>query len=141
MEKNIIIANKNPKNKKTTDCVIRALTKALNKGIEEIITDLTAVYLKKGYFITDKKCVNHYLTKECNYTTMKQVKKENGKKYIANEFCEYLNKLKITEDVLASVGTGHITVFTNTGTKNNPNYKVYDSWDCTGKCVGTWWKK
>lgn len=140
--------NANPKEKKTTDCVIRALTVALNKPIKDVISGLTDIYLKKGYFITDKKCIEQYLKNE-GYIKQKQVRypedagKLANKKFTGKEFCVYLNNITtdISETIIATIGTGHITIFVNKGTKDNKDYKIVDSWDCSNKCVGNWWTR
>ena len=130
--------NVNPKNKKSTDCVIRALVTATNYSIEEIIKSLTAIYLKTGWFITDKKCIDKFLTLE-GLTKMKQVKKENGTKYTGKEFCEYLNKTITTKEPVIASMAGHLTVFKDFEDGNG--YVIVDSWDCGSKCVGNWWVK
>lgn len=133
--------NANPKEKKTTDCVIRALTVALNKSIKDVLSDLTEIYLTKGYFITDKKCIERYLKNE-GYVKQKQLKYKSGRKFTGKEFCTYLNINTITtEPVIATIGTGHITVFVNKETVDNKDYKIIDTWDCSTRCVGNWWVK
>lgn len=133
--------NANPKEKKTTDCVIRALTVALNKPIKDIISGLTEIYLTKGYFITDKKCIERYLKNE-GYVKQKQLKYKSGRKFTGKEFCTYLNTNTITtEPVIGTIGTGHITVFVNKGTVDNKDYKIIDTWNCSTRCVGNWWVK
>jgi hypothetical protein len=131
--------NVNPKNKKSTDCVIRTLVTATTYTIEEIINSLTKIYLKNGWFITDKKCVDRFLDHE-NFIKQKQVKKPDNTKYTVAEFCEYLDKVfgKNKGAVIVSVA-GHIAPIVNYGDGNG--YVLIDSWNCGYKCVGTWWVK
>ena len=68
--------NSNPKGKKTTDCVIRALTMATGLTHETVINELVNIYMTKGYFITDKKCYEHWLQFR-KYTKHKQKGEEN----------------------------------------------------------------
>ena len=133
--------NNNPKNKKSCDCVIRALITTLNLDTETIIKDLTQIYLTKGWFLTDKKCYSKYLETK-GYIMNKQPKKFDNTKYTAEEFCEYLNKNKyIKGTVMAHVGGHHVSTFVNTGTEKNRDYRIYDIWDCSLKCVGNYWIK
>ena len=130
--------NSNPKGKKTTDCVIRALTMATGLTHETVINELVNIYMTKGYFITDKKCYEHWLQFR-KYTKHKQPRKADNTKYTGAEFCEYLNKSDIEGTVIAHIGGHHITTFVNVGTTTNKDYKIHDTWDCTNKCVGNYW--
>jgi hypothetical protein len=129
--------NVNPKNKKTSDCVVRALYIVTEDSIENIIRSLTLIYFKTGYFINDKKCYDRYL-KDNGYVKHSQAKKANNTKYTGKEFCEYLNSImKNKTSVFANIGGHHVTTFKNFGN----GYVVVDTWDCTDKCVGNWWSK
>ena len=128
--------NNNPKGKRTSDCTIRAFTELTNKSIEEIISELTAIYIKTGYFIDDPKCYDKWL-KNNGYEKQKQVKKYDNTKYTGSEFCIYLNTLGTTDTIVAHIGGHHITTFIYT----ENGYMIQDTWDCTYKCVGNWWKK
>lgn len=136
-----INVNKNPKGKKTPDCVVRALITALNKDVTEIIIGLTDIYVNKGWFINDPKCYNIYLEQNGYTKCPMPTKNNNTRRYTAEEFCEYLNGRKdVTGVVLAHVGAGHISTFVNVGTEENRDYRIYDSWNCGARCVGNWWK-
>lgn len=128
--------NNNPKGKRTGDCTIRAFTELTNKSIEEIILELTAIYIKTGYFIDDPKCYDKWL-KNIGYEKQKQVKKYDNTKYTGGEFCMYLNTLGTTDTIVAHIGGHHITTFVYT----ENGYMIQDTWDCTHKCVGNWWKR
>ena len=136
-----VCENINPKNKRSTDCVIRAISMAIGKTLEEVINDMVKIYFKTGWFISDTKCVDRYL-KECGFIKHPQLKKESGRKYTGREFCTYLNEfMKSGNPVIAKIGTHHITVFVNKGTTIEKDYKVVDTWDCSTRCVGNWWSK
>lgn len=47
--------NANPKNKHTTDCVVRAICTALNQSYEQTAKELTDLWLKTGNHISDVK--------------------------------------------------------------------------------------
>lgn len=132
--------NNNPKNKKTSDCVIRALVTALDKDIVTIISDLTNIYMTKGWFLNDPKCYDTYL-RQNNYIKCPMPKKYDNTKFTAEEFCTYLNNRNdVTGVVLAHVGGHHISTFVNIGTEEDKDYRIQDIWDCSNKCVGNWWK-
>ena len=128
--------NNNPKGKRTGDCTIRAFTELTNKSIEEIISELTAIYIKTGYFIDDPKCYDKWL-KNNGYEKQKQIKKYDNTKYTGSEFCMYLNTLGTTDTIVAHIGGHHITTFIYT----ENGYMIQDTWDCSDRCVGNWWKK
>lgn len=132
--------NVNPKNKKSTDCVIRALVTATGNTIEEVIEGLTKIYLKNGWFITDKKCVNKYLNHE-GFVKQSMVKKTDNTKYTVAEFCEYLDKVfgKNNKGEIVISLAGHIAAVINY--RDGNGYVLVDSWDCGSKCVGNWWVK
>lgn len=129
--------NVNPKNKKTSDCVIRALYMTTGNNIENIMNSLTQIYFKTGYFVNDKKCYDRYL-KDLGYVKHSQAKKNDNTKYTGKEFCEFLNKtMKNNSTVFANIGGHHVTTFRNFGN----GYMIVDTWNCTDKCVGNWWSK
>lgn len=53
--------NANPKGKKTSDCVIRAICTALNEEYGKTARELLEVALQLGYDISDVKCFGKYL--------------------------------------------------------------------------------
>ena len=136
--KKLINKNNNPKNKKTCDCTVRAFMEITDLTIEQIIQELTAIYLKTGWFINDPKCYDKWL-KDKGYVKQKQIKHADNSKYTAHEFCNYLNdNMKDKTPVIAHVGGHHISVFIYT---EENGYMVQDIWDCTNKCVGNYWIK
>ena len=132
--------NNSPKKKATSDCVIRSLVTVLELDAKTIMQELTEYYLTTGYFINEPRCYDTYL-RDKGYEKCKQPTKSNKKKYTAEEFCDYLNASDIQGSVIAHVGKEHVSTFVNTGTTTDKDYKVYDTWDCTDKCVGNYWIK
>lgn len=136
--KTFVSKNNNPKNKKTSDCTIRAFMEITNSSIEQIMQELTAIYLKTGYFINDVKCYEKWLAAK-GYIKQKQPKHYNNKKFTASEFCEHLTHCtRLKTPVIAHVGGHHISVFIYT---EENGYKIQDTWDCSNKCVGNYWIK
>lgn len=121
------INNANPKNKKTSDCVIRAITLATGKDYYEVLDEIILVSKKTGFMITDKKCIEKYL-EQLGYTKYKQPRKLNNTKYLVGEIME-VTKAK---NVIVSCA-GHLTVVVN-GVLN-------DIWDCRYKCISNYYVK
>ena len=53
--------NANPKNKHTTDCVVRAICTALDQDYDQTVKELTELWLKTGYEMSEPKCFGKYL--------------------------------------------------------------------------------
>lgn len=121
------INNANPKNKKTSDCVIRAITLATGKDYYEVLDEIILVSKKSGFMITDKKCIEKYL-EQLGYTKYKQPRKLNNTKYLVGEIMEVTN----SKNVIVSCA-GHLTVVVN-GVLN-------DIWDCRYKCISNYYVK
>ena len=119
--------NINPKNKKTGDCVIRAIAFATNKEWEKVYTDLAEQGIKKGYMVNDPKNWRNYL-KDLGYEVHKMPKKPNNKRYTLEEFC---NEIAENDKTYIVKLASHLTVVKN---KN-----VYDTWNCSRKYVGNYW--
>ena len=119
--------NMNPKNKKTGDCVIRAIGFATNKEWGNVYRDLAELGIKKGLMINDTKNWRAYL-KDLGYETQKMPRKLNNKRYSLEEFCD-----KIAEDNKTYIVkiASHLTVVKD---KN-----LYDIWNCSRKYVGNYW--
>ena len=119
--------NVNPKNKKTGDCVIRALSLGLNKDYWQVVDDLMQVYKKTGYIINEKQCFKKYLEK-LGYEMQKMPRRENKTRYTLYAFIEELAKPDETYLVLVA---HHITCV--------KGKTLYDLWDCSCKYVGNYW--
>ena len=119
--------NKNPKNKKTNDCVIRAIATATNSSWEYIYSQLAEQGLKNGLMINDRRNWIKYL-KNLGYEKQAMPRKEDRTRYTLEEFAtEIAEEDKIYIVKLAK----HITVIKN---KN-----LIDTWNCSYKCVGNYW--
>lgn len=120
--------NANPKNKKTDDCVIRAICTALDLPYRTILHELVEVCEASGYSITDVKCYDRLL-KKYGFKKQRQPKKPDGTKYTGTEFCRMVKN----ETILAHIGGHHIVCIQN-GT-------ILDIWDSSGGCIGNYWRK
>ena len=121
--------NANPKNKITGDCMIRALCTALEEPYEKVYNELFECSIKSGYMLNDKKNYGKYLESK-GWIKHKQPRKSDNTKYTGKEFCY---RARIYENYIAHIGGHHIVAIVNA--------KVYDTWDSTQGCVGTYWTK
>lgn len=119
--------NANPKNRRTEDCVYRALAVAVNLPWATIIGDMAAVAQETGYAPTSKEAISYYLKKRYNIEMYKQPRHSNNRKYTGKEFCKSFNR----GTYIISIGTGHISVV--------KKGKIIDIWDCSDNCVGNYW--
>jgi hypothetical protein len=124
--------NANPKDKSTSDCVIRALCSVLpSKTYKQICEELLELSIKCGYFMNDKKCYEKYL--ELNgFKKIKQPRKDDNTKYTGKEFCKYIQKFPMNypQRIFAHIGGHHVVAIIG-GT-------VVDTWDSTDGCIGNY---
>ncbi len=121
--------NNNPKNKITNDCVIRAIALGTNRNWKDIYMELTELGIDKGLMINDKKNWKMYL-RRLGYEQQKTPKKENNKRYTIQEFCKELAE---EQKIYIISIRKHLTVVKD---KN-----LYDTWNCSSKCMGNYWIK
>lgn len=120
--------NVNPKNKKTTDCVIRALTVATGKSYYDVYEELYRLSIKTGWFMNETRLENKFLEQN-GFVKMKQPRKSNNTKYLIGE----LDKLVDKNDIVIASCNKHLTVV--------KNYTLYDLWDCRGKTINSYYVK
>ena len=118
--------NNNPKNKITNDCVIRAIALGTNRNWKDIYMELTELGIDKGLMINDKKNWKMYL-RRLGYEQQKTPKKENNKRYTIQEFCKELAE---EQKIYIISIRKHLTVVKD---KN-----LYDTWNCSSKCMGNY---
>lgn len=116
--------NVNPNNKKTGDCVIRAIAKAENKSWLEIFDILTDLARKNFTTPTNQDCYYEYLSKY-EKIPVYHIKYNKKRRYTVKEIC----KMKGTYLIRVA---GHMTVVING--------KNYDTWDCGESCAYVIWK-
>ena len=119
--------NMNPKNSLSSpDCVIRAISNATEKTWDEMYIGLCEVGLKLKDVPNSSKVYEKYM-KNLGYDKQKQPRKEDGKKYTVNEFCELHPKGNYVCKIAK-----HVTVV--------KDGFFEDTWDCGSKTVGNFWK-
>ena len=128
--------NQNPHNKKTGDCVIRALSTATGVSYNDVLLGLATIQIKYGYQVDCRECYGKWL-KSLGWVQHKQPKKDDGRKYTGREFCEALwhQELDIESDhrIIAHIGTHHVVAIIN--------WQIWDIWNSSGGCIGVYWTK
>lgn len=116
--------NVNPKNRKTGDCVIRAIAKAEGKDWLEIFDSLTAIARAKYTVPNDKMAYEKYLE---GYETVRVFHEVEGKKkrFTVAEICSFEGTY------IVSVASHLTTVADGV---------LYDTWDCSRKSAYKIWK-
>jgi|SRR5690606_29910674 len=120
--------NVNPKNKKTGDCVIRALTIATEQPYEVVRDELFELMKKTGYSMDSKQNYERYL-KQKGWIKHKQPRKSNGKKYKVAEIDKFIEQ---NERVVISIAN-HLTA--------TENGKIIDLWDCRSYTILNYYTK
>ena len=126
--------NANPKNKITTDCVIRALCTALEQDYNTTVMEMAKMQCETGYDDEDVKLIDKYLSSK-GWTKYKQPRKYDNTKYTGKEFCEEIQTHRhwYSPNIVANIG-GHHIVAIMFG-------QVNDIWNSTHKCIGNYWMK
>lgn len=125
--------NANPKNKRTDDCVVRAICTATDIPYEEVAKGLFDIWMKKGYHPCSTECYDAYL-KSIGWVKMKQPRKSDNTKYCGWE-CGKVFKNK--KPIVAHLGGHHVVAVKEYGGL----MKVWDTWDSTDGCFGNYWIK
>lgn len=130
--------NQNPKNRLTDDCVIRAISYALDEPWETTLTGVYQVALKYKYSVCDKRCYSRYLESR-GWVKCKQPRKADNTKYTGKEWCEWLNQHReYGERIIAHIGGHHIVCVAQ---DVDDDYKVFDTWNSTDGCIGNFYIK
>ena len=119
--------NANPKNRKGSDCVVRAVAVALGQSWERTVREMTEVGIKHGFVLNDKHTYSKYLQQK-GFVKAKQPVKADGTKYKGYEFCKELAKGK---RIVANIGTHHVVAIIDC--------KVHDIWNSDVGTVGNYW--
>lgn len=136
--------NENPKGKYTTDCVIRAIALATGVTYNQVTRDLARMQCETGYDMSEPRTYGKYLER-MGWVKHNQPRKDDGTKYTGADFCVWLsvNKRKDYGNIVANIGGHHVAAIVPTcaGDGINDRFKVCDTWDSTGGCIGNYWVK
>ena len=122
------LVNVNFKNKKTGDCVTRALANASGKDYKVVAKELFDIWMTTGYEMTDKHCYDKWLA-DNGFVKMKQPRRPDNTKYLVGEIDELIN----SDDSVVISCANHLTcVIDDT---------LEDLWDCRYKTIGNYYVK
>ena len=131
--------NENPKGRLTGDCAIRALTTATGYSYESVLWELTRLSLQTGYATTSVQNIDKYL-KNHGWTKHKQPRKPDNKKFTGKEWCEFMELWFADYAMVANIGGSHVVAIKEATCKNGAErYKIHDTWNSTGGCIGNFW--
>ena len=138
--------NANPKNRLTTDCVIRAICTALDQPWDLTLREMTEMGIKLGETPTSKKTIEKYLEQK-GFSKCKQPRKSDNTKFTGVEWCNWLDSNEETRPqfhgckaIIANIGGHHIVCIKPTEPDIwSRNFKVHDTWDSTDGCIGNYW--
>lgn len=119
--------NANPLGKFTDDCVIRALSIALDKTWDTVFLELNQLAFEKKIVFGDERVYSIYLANN-GWFKQKQPTHDNGKKY---KICEFLESFHGTAVIHA--GNCHMS-FVSEG-------HLYDIFNCEDRIIGCYWVK
>lgn len=128
--------NENPKGKRTGDCTLRAIATATGKDWDEVLDGVCEIAHKLKLMPDDDKCYGRYL-ESLGWVKNKQPRKWDNTKYTGAEWCEWLNENdNRNERIIAHIGGHHIVCIAK-----DDKFKVFDTWNSTGGCIGVYWTK
>jgi hypothetical protein len=119
--------NENPKNRRTDDCVVRAISTATGQTWDDTLMGLTKCALKHKYMIHCPELYGKYL-EELGWVKQKQPRKSDNKRYRASEFVETFRGVAV-----AHLGTQHVACI--------KDGQVWDIWNSSNEVVGNYWVK
>lgn len=116
--------NVNPKNRKTADCVLRAITEVSGRDYWEVLNDLLAISKKTGYCLLEKQCYERLL-EAYGFVKHKQPRKLDNSKYYVGE----IGSLTKSRAVVSMAN--HLTAY--------DGVRIVDLWDCRHKSIGNYY--
>lgn len=129
--------NQNPKNRITEDCVVRAISAALEQDYNQTIVEMAQMQAKTGYAFNGSKGIDKYLQSK-GLIKHKQPRKSDNTKYTGKEWCTLLsNSNDLPKNIVANIGGHHAVCIKS----HEGRYKVWDTWNSTEGCIGNYWVK
>lgn len=124
--------NANPKNRITGDCVVRAISTALNQDYNQTYKELFDLSVKTGYMLNDKKCYSKYMSSK-GWIKLPQPRKRDNTKYTGKEYCEMIQEYSFNYPgrLFIHIGGHHVAAIVEG--------RICDIWNSTGGCVGNVW--
>lgn len=132
--------NRNPHNRITTDCVIRAISTGLDIPYNQVVMEMAHMQCETGYDDGSTQLIEKYM-KSKGWIKCRQPRKANNTKYTGEEFClklqhpiyrEELNLSDCNWDrMIVNIGSHHIVAVLGG--------KIHDIWDSSRGRVGNLW--
>lgn len=119
--------NANPKNRKTCDCVVRALTIATGMTYKDVYTELFNISLESGYMLNEKRVEDEFM-KRHGFIKLKQPRKFDNTKYTINEI------LCISHAPIIVIRCAHHLTVVKDGV-------LIDTWNCGYKTINNYYIK
>lgn len=119
-------SNLNPKRKKTFDCTVRAIAHATGLDMADIMKSLTEIYLKTGWFVNDRKCLEKYMLSLGLEKVSCQVQRGEKRPTVRD-----VSALTDAKTRIVCNCAGHFVAC------SDGNH--YDTWDSGDKCVYTYY--
>ena len=132
--------NRNPRNRITSDCVVRALSTGLDIPYNQVVMEMAQMQCDTGYNDRSTELIDRYL-KSKGWVKCKQPRKDNNTKYTGEEFCLKLQHPIYSEELnlpdcnwhrmIANIGGHHIVAIVEG--------MIYDIWNSSQGCIGNVW--
>ena len=135
--------NANPEDKRTGDCIMRAVSAATDISWEDAVRGLCRIAIDK-HIAPQDPAAERELLKRLGFEKLKQPKKANGKKLTGREFCAWLDTqvllgtVPANARIVANIGAHHVVAVLR---DSSGHFRVNDTWDCSTRCVGSWWMR
>lgn len=135
--------NANPKNKNTSDCVIRAITVLTGKDWDTVFDELVPYAHKHKCLINNDSAYENYL-KDIGYVRMKQPKHADNTKYTGSDLVMFMRNHGFTRPVMMSIGAHHVSVICRysdgaIGRGTERDLKILDTANISFRKVGKIW--
>lgn len=129
--------NANPKDKRSSDCVLRALSSATDLSWDDVLDELVELAHEYKVVPEEKQCYSKFLESH-GFVKKPQPRLASGRKYTGTQFCRLCTETFTNgEKIVAHIGGHHIVAILPT----DDGYKVHDTWDSTSGCIGNYWVK
>ncbi|MDE6142236.1 MAG: hypothetical protein K2G03_06495 [Bacilli bacterium] len=122
-----IYENVNPKNRKTDDCVVRAITKATGLSYQEIYAGLCSIG-QKNCRMPNSKQTYEKLLEQLGYIKYPMPRHADNTRFKVYELVDQ----ESDKTIIISMAN-HLTCAINGS--------IFDLWDCRAKSVGNYWIK
>lgn len=123
--------NPNPKNNRTTDCVVRAIALATHRAWGTVYREMFEFSFERGRMVGDATLIDLYL-KHLGWVKHPSPRRPDNHRYRGYEFCrEYIPQHLAGKTIIANIGAEHIVAIIDG--------RVNDIWNSTNGAIGNYW--